>query len=198
MSGWNIGYIRVSSVDQSTVRQLEGVTLDQVFEDKASGKDTNRPQLQQCLKTLRKGDHLHVHAMERLARNLVDLLTIVKSLTDRGVSVTFYTPSKMTFTGEKNIMADLMLAIIGAAAQFEREMSKERQLEGIAIAKREGKYKGRKPVLTPQKALELQHKASEGANKAALAREFGISRTSLYEYLNAESKAAAVRPRLIP
>lgn len=179
-----VGYIRVSTVGQNTARQLDGITLDRIFEDKASGKDTNRPQLAECLKYLREGDTLHVHSMDRLARNLDDLRRIVKDLTERGVAVKFEKES-LTFSGESSPMANLLLSMLGAVAEFERSIILERQKEGIAIAKGEGKYKGRKPSLTPEKVEVLRQRAKAGEKKAVLAREFGISRETVYSYLSA-------------
>lgn len=181
--GQVVGYRRVSSVDQNEARQLEGLELDKVFTDKASGKDVKRPQLERALEFLRDGDVLLVHSMDRLARNLDDLRRIVLTLTKRGVSVQFVKES-LTFTGEENAMAQLLLSVMGAFAEFERSLIKERQREGIALAKKKGVYKGRKPSLSAEQAKELRQRAA-GENKAALAREFGISRAALYVYLAA-------------
>lgn len=186
MSGQQIGYIRVSTLLQNTARQLADVELNEVFEDKASGKDTNRPQLDACLKFLRKGDTLHVHSMDRLARNLDDLRRIVKELTGRGVAVKFEKES-LTFTGESSPMANLLLNMLGAVAEFERALILERQREGIAIAKAAGVYRGRKPSLTPEKVVELRQRADAGEKKATLAREYGISRETVYSYLGKEA-----------
>lgn len=188
-TGQLVGYIRVSTLDQNTVRQeeqLEGFNLDAVFTDKASGKDTERPQLQAALKHLRKGDTLIVHSMDRLARNLDDLRAIVKGLTDRGVAVQFVKES-MTFTGEDSPMSKLMLSVMGAFAEFERSLIKERQREGIAIAKTKGVYVGRKKALRDDQVTELvaKDKANGQKNRAALAREYGLSRETLYQYLRA-------------
>ncbi|WP_348267909.1 recombinase family protein [Edaphobacter sp. DSM 109919] len=181
--GHIVGYVRVSSVDQNTERQLDGMTLDKTFSDKASGKDTKRPQLERALEFLREGDTLVVHSMDRLARNLDDLRKIVLTLTKKGVKVQFVKES-LTFTGEDSPMANLLLSVMGAFAQFERELIKERQREGIAIAKAKGDvYKGRKPALDAARATLLVQRAKAGENKAALAREFGISRAALYVYL---------------
>lgn len=179
MSGQHVGYIRVSSVDQSTARQLDGVALDEVFEDKASGKDTHRPALQACLKHLRKGDCLHVHSMDRLARNLVDLLALVKELTGRGVAVQFHKEA-LTFTGEPNPMQELQLAVMGAVAQFERSMIKERQREGIAAAKAAGKHLGREKKLSPAQVEEIKALIASGESVKSVAQAYGISRQSLY------------------
>lgn len=179
--GKRVGYIRVSSVDQNTGRQLEGVDLDKTFTDKASGKDVKRPQLQAALEYLRDGDVLVVHSMDRLARNLGDLRTLVDGLTGRGIQVCFV-KENLTFTGEDTSAAKLLLNVMGAVAEFERSMLKERQLEGIAIAKKAGVYKGRKPSLTTERVAELRKRIEAGEKKAALAREFGISRETLYQY----------------
>jgi DNA invertase Pin-like site-specific DNA recombinase len=179
--GKRVGYIRVSSVDQSELRQLDGVSLDKRFTDKASGKDTKRPQLQAALEYLRDGDVLAVHSMDRLARNLDDLRKIVLDLTERGVVVEFE-KEKLTFTSEANAMSKLLLSVMGAFAEFERSLIKERQREGIAVAKRAGVYKGRKPSLTTERVTELRARIAGGEKKAALAREFGISRETLYQY----------------
>jgi len=182
--GKRVGYIRVSSVDQNTGRQLEGVELDKKFTDKASGKDVKRPHLQAALEYLRDGDVLVVHSMDRLARNLVDLRTMVEALTGRGVQVEFKKEG-LTFTGDDTSTAKLLLSVMGAVAEFERSMLKERQREGIAIAKKAGVYKGRKPSLTPERVRELLARVAAGEKRAGLAREFGISRETLYSYVNA-------------
>lgn len=181
--GKQIGYIRVSSLEQSTERQLEGVPLDKTFTDKASGKDVARPQLQAALEYLREGDTLHVHSMDRLARNVDDLRGIVKGLTAKGVLVRFHKEG-LTFTGEDSPMSNLLLSMLGAVAEFERALIRERQREGIAIAKGKGIYKGRKKALTEAQVGELRVKASmSGQSKTALAQEYGISRETLYQYI---------------
>ncbi|MFC3147976.1 recombinase family protein [Piscinibacterium candidicorallinum] len=185
-----IGYRRVSTVDQSTARQLEGLALDSIYEDKASGSDTNRPQLQALRNPksaiLRPGDTLVVHSMDRLARNLKDLRTIVEELTDRGVRVEFVRDS-MTFEPGRDARSMLLLQLLGAVAEFERSMIRERQQEGIEQAKARGVYKGRKPSLTPERVQDLKARdaAAGGKGRTALAREFGISRETLYQYLKA-------------
>jgi DNA invertase Pin-like site-specific DNA recombinase len=180
--GKRVGYIRVSSLDQNADRQLEGVALDKKFTDKASGKDTKRPQLQAALEYLRDGDVLIVHSMDRLARNLDDLRKIVLDLTERGVVVEFV-KEHLTFTDQDNAMSKLLLSVMGAFAEFERTLIRERQREGIALAKKAGVYKGRKPALTPEKVVELCERVKAGEKKAALSREFKISRETVYQYL---------------
>lgn len=182
--GKRVGYIRVSSFEQNTARQLEGVDLDKSFTDRASGKDAQRPQLRAALDYLRDGDVLVVHSMDRLARNLDDLRRIVTELTARGVQVQFIKEG-MLFTGEDSAMSKLLLSVMGAFAEFERSLLKERQREGIALAKKAGVYKGRKPSLTPERVTQLRARVSAGEKKAAVAREFGISRETLYQYVRA-------------
>lgn len=153
-----------------------------IFEDHVSGKSLERPELDKLLKHVRKGDTVVVHSMDRFARNLRDLRDLVDGLTDRGVVIRFL-KEHLEFTGEANSTARLMLNIMGAVAEFEREMMLERQREGIALAKAEGKYKGGKFKLTADRVTELRRRADAGENKAALAREFRISRETLYQYL---------------
>ncbi len=183
MTGQRIGYKRVSTALQCTARQLDGVYVDKIFEDKASGKNTERPQLQAALNFCREGDTLVVHSMDRLARNLTDLRLLVKNLTARGVAVEFVKES-LKFTGEDSPMANLLLSMLGAVAEFERALILERQREGIALAKAAGKYKGRKPILNATNIEEIRQRAAAGEKKAVLAREYCVSRQTLYAYLS--------------
>ncbi|QSO50104.1 recombinase family protein [Alicyclobacillus mengziensis] len=182
MKGQRIGYVRVSSVDQNPERQLEQVQVDRVFTDKASGKDTQRPQLDALLAFVREGDTVVVHSMDRLARNLDDLRKIVQDLTGRGIQIEFI-KEHLTFTGEDSPMANLMLSVMGAFAEFERALIRERQREGIALAKQRGAYRGRKRSLRPEQIHELQQRVATGEKKSDLAREYGISRETIYQYL---------------
>jgi DNA invertase Pin-like site-specific DNA recombinase len=182
-----VGYRRVSSLDQSTERQLDSVELDKVFTDKASGKDTARPQLQAALEYLREGDLLVVHSMDRLARNLDNLRKIVLDLTKRGVHVKFV-KENLTFTGEDSPMSNLLLSLLGAVAEFERAMIRERQSEGIALAKKAGVYKGRKPSLTTAQVAEIRERVKAGEQKTELAAEYQISRQTLYTALGSCSR----------
>src|ERR687885_467521 len=182
MTGLQIGYIRVSSFDQRPERQLDGIALDQSFIDHASGKDVDRPQLAALLTFLRRGDTVVVHSMDRLARNLDDLRRVVQGLTTRGVRVQFL-KEHLTFTGDDSPMAHLMLSVMGAFAEFERALIRERQREGIALAKQRGAYKGRKKTLSATAVAELRARIAVGVSKAKVAREFGISRQTLYQYL---------------
>jgi DNA invertase Pin-like site-specific DNA recombinase len=184
-TGQRIGYIRVSSLEQNTARQLEGVTLDKTFTDWASGKDTDRSQLKALLAHVREGDHLYVHSMDRLSRSLADLERVVKELTAKGVTVTFLKESLTFKTGTEDAMATLMLQLLGAVGQFERTLIRERQREGIAIAKAKGTYKGRKPALDAEAAQTLRDMAARGVPKVDIAEQLGISRATVYEYLRA-------------
>ena len=185
MHGQRIGYIRVSSFDQNPERQLEQIAVDRSFTDKASGKDTRRPELEALLAFVREGDTVVVHSMDRLARNLDDLRRLVQKLTQRGVRIEFVKES-LTFTGEDSPMANLMLSVMGAFAEFERALIRERQREGIALAKQRGAYRGRKKALAPEQVAQLRRRAAAGEKKAQLAREFGISRETVYQYLRTD------------
>ena len=184
MKGQRIGYVRVSSFDQNPERQLEQVQVDRIFTDKASGKDTQRPELDRLLTFVREGDTVVVHSMDRLARNLDDLRSLVQQLAGRGVRVEFVKES-LTFTGEDSPMANLMLSVMGAFAEFERDLIRERQKEGIALAKQRGVYRGRKSSLSPEQVAEMRQRAAGGEPKATLAREFGVSRETIYQYIRA-------------
>ena len=191
MGGQRIGYIRVSTLDQNHERQLEGVELDRTFIDHASGKDTRRPELEFLLSFVRAGDSVIVHSMDRLARNLDDLRHLVQILTSQDVAVEFL-KEHLVFTGNDSPMAKLMLSVMGAFAEFERELLKERQREGIVLAKERGVYRGRKRSLTPDATSEILHRIARGEAKARLAKEYGISRETLYQYLN-DAKLAQTR-----
>ncbi|SEL64883.1 recombinase family protein [Nitrosovibrio tenuis] len=188
MKGHKVGYIRVSTFEQNTQRQLDEVALDRVFIDKASGKDTHRPQLQAALNHVRAGDTLVVHSMDRLARNVEDMLRLVRELNDKGVSVEFVKESMAFTAGKDDPRATLMFTMLSSFAQFERALLKERQREGIALAKAKGNvYKGRKPKLSEERVKQLREQAAAGVNKTKLAEEFGISRETLYQYTRAQS-----------
>jgi len=182
MTGKRIGYIRVSSLDQNHERQLEGIKLDKCFTDKASGKDVNRPELEEMLNYVRDGDIIIVHSMDRLARNLDDLRKLVQQLTSQKIKIEFL-KENLTFTGEDAPMSKLLLSVMGAFAEFERSLIRERQREGIALAKKKGLYKGRKPSLSEEQVEELKTRVQNGEKKTIIAKDFGISRETLYQYL---------------
>ena len=182
MSGKTVLYARVSSLEQRTDRQVTGISVDKVFEDKCSGKDTNRPQLQACLEYLRDGDTLVVHSIDRLARSLRDLLNIVQELLARKVSIRFIKEG-MDFNGDNpNPTQDLYLNILGAVAEFERALIKERQAEGIALARQRNAYDkcGRKCLLTPKQIDEIKLRLANGEPLAPIAREYKVSRQTIY------------------
>ncbi len=182
MKGQKVGYIRVSSGSQNTDRQLADMKLDRTFQEKVSGKNTERPELQACLKHLREGDELHIHSIDRLARNLLDLQQIVTDLVAKKISIHFH-KENMVFSGESSPMQELMLQMLGSFAQFERTLIKERQREGIEAAKIKGIKFGARPKLTPEQVKALQERAANNEDKSKLAKEFGISRPTLYKML---------------
>src|SRR5262249_43672689 len=147
LKGHRIGYVRVSSQDQNPERQLDGVPLDKVFVERASGKDTQRPTLQEMSGYAREGDTVVVHSMDRLARNVDDHRRRVQTLSGKGVNVEFRKET-LTFTGDDSPMSQLLLTMLGAVAQFERDLIRERQKEGIALAKARGVYFGRNRKLS--------------------------------------------------
>jgi DNA invertase Pin-like site-specific DNA recombinase len=189
MLGQRIGYIRVSTLDQHEERQLEGIEVAKTFTDRASGKDTKRPQLEILMSFVRTGDTVVVHSMDRLARNLDDLRRIVQTLTGRGVRIEFV-KEHLAFTGEDSPMSHLMLSVMGAFAEFERALIHERQREGIALAKQRGAYRGRRKSLSEAEITQLRDRLTTGISKAQAAREFGVSRETLYQYLKAENGIA--------
>lgn len=185
MPGERVGYVRVSTAEQNVDRQIADLRAGTTFVDHASGRDTQRPQLEAMLRFVRAGDCVIVHSMDRLARNLSDLRRIVEDLTGRSVRVEFV-HEQLAFTGEDSPMATLMLSIMGAVAEFERALIRERQLEGIALAKTRGVYRGGWRRLSDERITELRRRTDAGEEKSALAREFGISRQTLYRYLRTE------------
>jgi DNA invertase Pin-like site-specific DNA recombinase len=178
----HFGYMRVSTYDQNLDRQLDGVNLDKVYKDAVSGKDINRPELQKCLAHLSTGDTLHVHSIDRLTRNLRDLLHLLEEMSVRGVTVKFH-KEKLTFSSDTSPFQTLHLQIIGAVAEFERAFTRERQREGIAIAKAKGKYKGRKAVLSDTQVGEIARRLRNNECITQVAREYGISRQTIYRHL---------------
>jgi len=174
----------VSTLEQNTGRQLDGIELDRIFTDRLSGKDLHRPQLDAMIGFVRDGDTVLVHSMDRLARNLDDLRRTVRTLTGKGVRVEFV-KEHLTFTGDDTAMATLLMSVMGAFAELERALIRDRQREGIALAKQRGAYRGRKPALNQAQIAQLTERAAAGDAQTALAREFGISRETVYQYLRA-------------
>lgn len=188
--GQQLGYIRVSSFDQNPGRQLEDLELDKLFIDKASGRSTDRPKLKELLEYARQGDTIVVHSMDRLARDLKDLRNLVEHFTTKNIKVKFI-KENLTFSGDDSAMSNLLLSIMGGFAEFERNLIRERQLEGIALAKKKGLYKGGKRKLSNDQVIELQQRSQNGEHKAKLARAFGIRRETVYQYLKLELSAQA-------
>jgi len=181
MTGQHVGYIRVSSIDQNTIRQLDGISLNKTFTEKLSGKDTQRPILQECLSYIRQGDTLHVHSIDRLARNAKDLLNLVEQILAKGATVSFNKNNLVFSPDSKDHMAKLQLTMLAAFAEFERDLIRERQLEGIAIAKAEGKYSGKRKV-TDEIIEEAKARTRKGEPLSSVAKDLKISRETLYKY----------------
>ena len=184
----NVGYMRVSSGDQNLARQLDGVELDKVFQEKASAKDTKRPVLDACRSYLREGDVLHVHSIDRLARNLADLVNLIDELTGKGVAVKFHKEG-LTFTGDDNPFQRLHLQILGSVAEFERQIIRERQLEGLRKAKAAGHVGGRKPRLTLAQEKEVIEKVNQRFRKIDIAEEYEIIRATINDIMKRHDAA---------
>lgn len=176
MTDKTIGYIRVSTVHQNVDRQLEGIHLDKVFEEKVSAKTKNRPKLQEMLNYIRDGDSVVVHDISRLARNIQDLHYLVEEITSKGASLRFVKEG-LSFSSDKSEpMNVLLLSMLGAVYQFEREIMRERQREGIAAAKAKGKFKGRSASIDRYQILQL---VAEGKSISQTAKIAGVSKSSV-------------------
>ena len=174
-----VGYRRVSTLEQSLDRQDLG-ECDRVFEEKESAGSTNRPALQDMLSFVRDGDTVVVHSIDRLARNLMDLQSIIQELNNKGVTIRFLSES-LSFSADGGCaFQTLQLQMLGAFAQFERTMIRKRQAEGIAKAKAKGVYAQRKRTINPDKVKQL---FEDGMSKAAIAKHLNISRMSVYRSL---------------
>lgn len=176
----NLAYVRVSTADQNEARQIEALkerNIDKWFSEKVSAKDTNRPELNNLLEYARQGDTIFVHDFSRLARNTADLLKIVEQLNEKGVALVSNKENLDTSTPT----GKLMLTMIGAIAEFERANLLERQAEGIAIAKAQGKYKGRKPVNIDHDTFQTAYNdyMTRQINKKQLADRLQVSRPTL-------------------
>jgi len=181
MNGMKVGYKRVSSVDQNPERQLAGLELDKLFEDRVSGSTIKRPQLQACYNFLREGDILYVHSIDRLARNLPDLLSTIRQLLDKKVSVKFIKENLYFEAGaEENPFQKLQLQIIGSVAEFEKSLIRERQREGIEKAKRAGKHLGRPRKMTSALKDRVLDLLEQDISQAEIARQLKINRQAVY------------------
>lgn len=184
--GKKIAYIRVSSVDQNPARQIEALKdVDKIFEERISGVAINRPQLELLLDYCREEDEIIVHSIDRLARNLDHLRKLIDKFIKKGCSVTFI-KEKLTFNGSESPMSMFLLSVMGAFGEFERKMLKERQLEGIAAAKKRGVYLGRKKALDRDQIEQMKEMAEKGYYRIDIAKKLKISKQTLYNYLHKE------------
>lgn len=190
--GQVVGYMRVSSEDQSTARQLEGIDMDICFTDKMTGSTKDRPELQRMIEYVRAGDTVIVHSLDRLARDLEDLLNIIKALNKKGVTFKSIKENLVFGGNGSNPMDKFLLHILGAVAEFNRSLIREAQQEGIRQAKQRGVYKGRKPVMNKarhdklKELLALKNQSVDNykyyTNKK-IAEEIGISESTLKRVL---------------
>lgn len=179
-TGQLIGYVRVSTADQNPARQLAALgDVDETFEEKLSGKNRDRPALARMIGYARAGDTVRVKSPDRLSRSTIDLLNIIEELKTKGVAVEFVDNPQLN-TDDK--MGSFMLTILAAVAEMERATIRERQAEGIILAKERGVY-DRGPKLTPEQITEARGRVNLGVPKAVVARELGVSRTTLYTAL---------------
>ena len=188
-TGQLIGYVRVSAADQNEARQLEAIgDVDRLFSEKISGKNIDdRAQLKAMIEYVRDGDVIRVKSPDRLSRSTTDLLGLIKELRQKGVEVEFVdNPTLNTNTPQ----GEFMLTVLAAVAQLERATIKERQAEGIAIAKAKGIYH-REPKLTDEQIDSARNQITHGVPKAAIARELGVSRQTLYTALAGQGRYAS-------
>ena len=183
MTGQEVAYIRVSTIEQNTESQraiLSKIKIDKVFEEKISGKNAKRPELQAMLEYVREGDTVYVKDLSRLARNTKDLLDIVEYLTNKGVALKSIKENIDTSTN----FGKLMITFLAAIYEFERANLLERQRDGIAVAKMQGKYKGRKQVAKPDNFDEVYRKWQKREIKSSVAiRELNISEYAFYKFV---------------
>lgn len=182
MKGLRVGYIRVSTTDQKIDRQLESISIDKTFIDYASGRTMERPSFNAMMEFVRDGDIVIVHSMDRLARNLDHLRKIVATLTEKGVSIQFV-KENLTFSADSNPLSKLLLSVMGAFSEFEVSLIRERQREGIAIAKAKGKHMGRQSVLSADQINQIKDWVAQGMAKTWIAKQLNINRVSIYYYL---------------
>lgn len=186
-TGQKVSYLRVSSKDQSIARQraaLSSVGIRKEFIDEISARSrADRPGLAACLEYLRDGDELHVASIDRLARSLIDLKQLITEITDEGVTVVFHKEGLRFAADTDDPTANLMLGVLGSFAEFERAIIRERQAEGIALAKKAGKYTGRPKALTSEQVADARRRVADGEPKTAIAHDLGIGRSTLYRAL---------------
>lgn len=183
----HIGYKRVSTGDQSTARQLTGIELERVYEDKASGSTKDRPELNRCLDALREGDTLHVHAVDRLSRSMRDLLDIVDTVLKAKANLIIYSPRLEFSSQSEDYLQTFQLQLFGIVGQLERAMCRQRQREGITHARvngtKTGKPFGNQPLDMTRRdeAIEL---SKQGNNISQIALAMKLSRASIYKLLS--------------
>lgn len=186
-TGQKVSYLRVSSKDQSIARQREALAhlgIRKEFVDEISARSrADRPGLAVCLEYLRDGDELHVASIDRLARSLIDLKELITEITDEGVTVVFHKEGLRFAPDTEDPTANLMLGVLGSFAEFERAIIRERQAEGIALAKKAGKYTGRPKALTDEQVADARQRIKDGESKTAVAKALGVGRSTLYRYL---------------
>lgn len=190
-SGQRVAYVRVSTLDQNPARQLEAVgECHRIFTDHERGtreRLASRVQLEELIQYVREGDHVVVASMDRLARSVIDLNEVTQRIVAKGVGVEFIKERLMFLAGaEADPFAQFQMNLMGSFAQFEREMIRQRQAEGIAAAKKRGVYKGRARVHDDEHVREMRAQAAQGIPKARIAREWGVSRSTLYRYLEGQ------------
>lgn len=182
----HIGYKRVSTADQTTGRQLVGIELERVYEDKASGATKDRPELKRCLDALREGDTLHVHSVDRLSRSMRDLLDIVDVVLKAKANLIIYSPRLEFSSQHEDYLQTFQLQLFGIVGQLERAMSRQRQREGIAHAKEKGTKSGKpfgKAPLDMNRRNEAIELSKQGNNISQIARSMKLSRASIYKLL---------------
>ena len=192
-----IGYARVSSNDQNLERQLEALKvlgIIRIYTDKTSGKNTDRPGFLQMMDYVREGDHVYVCSMDRLARSLKDLLEVNERFQKKGVAI-HYLKENITIDPNGNLspISKLLLSMMGAVAEFERALIRERQAEGIALAKKRGVYKGRAPI-DAEIIAKVKEKIALGIPITKVAKELGIGRTTIYKYLSSSDELTGTTP----
>jgi DNA invertase Pin-like site-specific DNA recombinase len=193
IKGQKVAYVRVSTLEQNVESQLQGISVDKTFVEKASAKNKERPILKEMLNYVREGDRIFVHRIDRLARNVKDLLAIVEAINTLEVSIHFISEN-LLFDGNQNPMSQLMLTLSATFSEFERNIARERQREGIINAKKKGLYKGRKPIFSVEESKRIHYMIHElGMSKGKVAREYGVSVPTIYAYLRGKSKPLEVK-----
>lgn len=185
-----IGYARVSTVEQNLDRQLaelHALNAQPIYTEKVSGASRDRPVLEEAIRYARQGDVFVVTSMDRMGRSLRDLHTIIDELTDKGVAVHFVRENVSFSTDEDSPQANLLLGFFGAVLEYERALIRQRQAEGIALAKARGVYRGRPSVVTEQQMARARELIALGVPKTTVAKQIGISRATLYRHLQKET-----------